>query len=102
MSGTILSATDIHKSFKMGQHVLRVLRGVDMEVMEGEIMAIVGASGVGKSTLLHILGALDRPDSGSVRLDSQEVFRMNDDGLARFRNRTVGFVFQFHHLLPEF
>ncbi|MBN1504021.1 MAG: ABC transporter ATP-binding protein [Candidatus Eisenbacteria bacterium] len=86
----------------MGGHVLNVLRGVDLEVIEGEIMAIVGASGVGKSTLLHILGALDRPDSGSVRLDSQEVFRMNDDGLARFRNRTVGFVFQFHHLLPEF
>ena len=102
MSETILSATGIHKSFKMGGHVLRVLRGVDLEVVEGEIMAIVGASGVGKSTLLHILGALDRPDSGSVRLDSQEVFGMNDDGLARFRNRTVGFVFQFHHLLPEF
>jgi len=102
MSGTILSATGIHKSFKMGEHVLKVLRGVDLEVVEGEITAIVGASGVGKSTLLHILGALDRPDSGSVRLDSQEVFQMNDDGLARFRNRTVGFVFQFHHLLPEF
>jgi lipoprotein-releasing system ATP-binding protein len=86
----------------MGGHVLQVLKGVDLEVVEGEIMAIVGASGVGKSTLLHILGALDRPDSGSVRLDSQEVFGMSDDGLARFRNRTVGFVFQFHHLLPEF
>jgi len=102
MSATILSASGIHKSFKMGQHVLNVLRGVDLEVGEGEILAIVGASGVGKSTLLHILGALDRPDSGSVLFDSQEVFRMSDDGLARFRNRTVGFVFQFHHLLPEF
>ena len=102
MSGTILSATGIHKSFTMGQHVLKVLRGIDLDVVEGQITAIVGASGVGKSTLLHILGALDRPDSGSVRLDSKEVFKMNDDGLARFRNRTVGFVFQFHHLLPEF
>ncbi len=102
MNVKILSASGVNKSFRMGQHVLRVLKGVDLEVMEGEILAIVGASGVGKSTLLHILGALDRPDSGSVWLDSQEVFRMDDDGLARFRNRTVGFVFQFHHLLPEF
>ncbi len=98
----ILSVADVHKSFSMGRHVLRVLKGVDLEVGEGEIVAIVGASGVGKSTLLHILGALDRPDAGSVRLDSEEVFRMDDDALAKFRNRTVGFVFQFHHLLPEF
>jgi len=102
VSGPILSARDLHKSFRMGQHVLRVLKGVDLEVAEGEIVALVGASGVGKSTLLHILGALDRPDSGSVRLDSQEVFRMDDESLACFRNHTVGFVFQFHHLLPEF
>jgi lipoprotein-releasing system ATP-binding protein len=86
----------------MGQHVLSVLRGVDLEVGEGQILALVGASGVGKSTLLHILGALDRPDRGSVRLDSQEVFGMDDERLASFRNHTVGFVFQFHHLLPEF
>jgi lipoprotein-releasing system ATP-binding protein len=102
MSGPILTATDVHKSFRMGQHVLSVLRGVDLEVAEGQILALVGASGVGKSTLLHILGALDRPDSGSVRLDSQEVFGMDDESLASFRNHTVGFVFQFHHLLPEF
>lgn len=101
-SDPILSVKDVRKSFSMGKYVLHVLRGVDLEVAEGEILAIVGASGVGKSTLLHILGALDRPDAGSVRLDSQEVFRMDDDSLARFRNRTVGFVFQFHHLLPEF
>ncbi|MFH0777601.1 MAG: ABC transporter ATP-binding protein [Candidatus Eisenbacteria bacterium] len=98
----ILSARGVHKSFKMGSHVLNVLRGVDIEVNEGDIVAIVGASGVGKSTLLHILGALDRPDSGSVWLDSKEIFRMGDESLAGFRNRTVGFVFQFHHLLPEF
>jgi lipoprotein-releasing system ATP-binding protein len=98
----ILSAADVRKSFSVGQHVLHVLKGVDLEVVEGEILAIVGASGVGKSTLLHILGALDRPDAGTVRLDSQEVFRMDDDNLAKFRNRTVGFIFQFHHLMPEF
>jgi lipoprotein-releasing system ATP-binding protein len=102
MSAPILSATDVHKSFRMGQHSLSVLKGVDLEVAEGQILAIVGASGVGKSTLLHILGALDRPDRGYVRLDSQEVFRMDDESLAGFRNHTVGFVFQFHHLLPEF
>jgi len=102
MPASILSATDVHKSFKMGHHLLNVLKGVNLEVAEGEIVALVGASGVGKSTLLHILGALDRPDRGSVRLDSQEVFRMDDESLASFRNRTVGFVFQFHHLLPEF
>jgi lipoprotein-releasing system ATP-binding protein len=101
-SEPILSVTDVHKSFSMGEHVLRVLKGVDLHVGEGQILAIVGASGVGKSTLLHILGALDRPDTGGVRLDSEDVFRMNDDDLARFRNRTVGFVFQFHHLMPEF
>ena len=102
MSEPILSAKDVHKSFRMGEHVLKVLKGVNLEVGRGEIVALVGASGVGKSTLLHILGALDRPDCGSVRLDSQEVFAMNDEDLATFRNRTVGFVFQFHHLLPEF
>ena len=101
-SEPILDVADVHKSFRMGRHVLRVLKGVDLEVGEGQILAIVGASGVGKSTLLHILGALDRPDAGSVRLDSEEVFGMDDDSLAKFRSRTVGFVFQFHHLLPEF
>jgi len=102
MPAPILSATNVHKSFRMGEHSLNVLKGVDLEVVEGQILALVGASGVGKSTLLHILGALDRPDVGSVRLDSREVFSMDDESLASFRNRTVGFVFQFHHLLPEF
>ena len=101
-SGPILNVENVHKSFSMGRHVLRVLKGVDLEVGEGQILAIVGASGVGKSTLLHILGALDRPDAGSVKLDSEEVFGMDDESLAKFRSRTVGFVFQFHHLLPEF
>ncbi|MFH1943980.1 MAG: ABC transporter ATP-binding protein [bacterium] len=81
---------------------IEVLKGVDLEVYEGEIVAVVGPSGVGKSTLLHILGALDRPTSGNMTLDSTDVFRLENQKLASFRNRTVGFVFQFHHLLPEF
>ena len=82
--------------------MLHVLRGVDIGVKKGEIVAVVGASGVGKSTLLHILGALDRPTKGRVSLNSTDVFSLNDRELAHFRNKTIGFVFQFHHLLPEF
>lgn len=81
---------------------LKVLKGIDIEIDEGEIIAIVGPSGVGKSTLLHILGALDRPTSGSVHIGKVDVFKMSDKELAYFRNRRIGFVFQFHHLLPEF
>jgi len=81
---------------------LKVLKGIDLKIHKGEILAITGPSGVGKSTLLHILGALDKPTSGSVWLDSTDVFSMGDIPLAGFRNRMVGFVFQFHHLLPEF
>lgn len=81
---------------------LYVLRGVTMTVGAGQIVAIVGASGAGKSTLLHIIGTLDRPTSGKVYFDGVDVFSLSDDELARFRNREIGFVFQFHHLLPEF
>lgn len=99
----ILSAEKIHKSYPMGKSLeLKVLKGIDLEIQEGEILAIIGPSGVGKSTLLHILGALDRPNQGRVMLDSTNVFTMNDHRLAHFRNRMIGFVFQFHHLLPEF
>jgi lipoprotein-releasing system ATP-binding protein len=81
---------------------LYVLRGVTMDVGQGEIVAIVGASGAGKSTLLHIMGTLDRPTTGRILYDGRDVFALPDEELARFRNSAIGFVFQFHHLLPEF
>lgn len=99
---TVLEGIGIHKSFQTGAETLHVLRGVDIRIRRGEIVSVVGASGVGKSTLLHILGALDRPSKGRVRLDSTDVFGLSDKKLAHFRNKTIGFVFQFHHLLPEF
>lgn len=85
-----------------GQVPLPVLDGIDLDIRKGEMLAIVGASGVGKSTLLHILGALDRPTSGKVSYGGLDVFGLDNGALARFRNERVGFVFQFHHLLPEF
>lgn len=98
----VLEAKGVFRSFQTGSVILDVLKGVDLEIYQGEIVALIGPSGSGKSTLLHILGALDRPDKGSVNLDSVGVFSLNDKELAHLRNRTVGFVFQFHHLLPEF
>ncbi len=94
----MISASNITKSYG----TLKVLKGVDLEVGKGEIVSIVGKSGAGKSTLLHILGTLDRPDSGTLTIDGQDVFSLSDRQLAAFRNKNVGFVFQFHHLLPEF
>ena len=81
---------------------LRVLKGIDLEISEGEVIAICGASGAGKSTLLHIIGTLDKPDKGDLLFDNVSVFAFNDQELSLFRNRNIGFVFQFHHLLPEF
>jgi lipoprotein-releasing system ATP-binding protein len=98
----MIAAVDLRKSFKLDQTVIHVLTGVSLEITRGELVAIVGASGVGKTTLLHILGTLDRPTSGAVRFDGNDVFAMDDRALAEFRNRKIGFVFQFHHLLPEF
>jgi len=98
----ILIVRDLYKSFPTAAGSLEVLKGIDLTVHVGEIIAIVGASGVGKSTLLHLLGALDRPCSGEVIIDNTPLSRLNDRELAEFRNRFVGFVFQFHHLLPEF
>ena len=94
----MLSATGIRKQF--GD--LAILKGVDIAVSKGEVVSIVGASGAGKSTLLHILGTLDEPDSGSIRINEQEVTQLKGNALANFRNEHIGFVFQFHHLLPEF
>ncbi|MEN3039557.1 MAG: ABC transporter ATP-binding protein [Candidatus Kryptonium sp.] len=99
----ILRAENIHKIFWLGKNVkIHVLKGINLEIGRGEVVAVVGASGAGKSTLLHILGALDRPTDGKVFVNGIDVFQMNDVELAKFRNKKVGFVFQFHHLLPEF
>ena len=98
----LLLAEAVHKSFPQGRGRLDVLKGVELGIRQGERVAVVGPSGAGKSTLLHILGALDRPTEGRVLFQGEEVFRRPDAELARFRNRHVGFVFQFHHLLPDF
>ena len=95
---TIIEAKDLHKSFG----TLEVLKGVHLCVQQGEILAIVGKSGAGKTTLLQILGTLDRPTSGQVFINGQDVFRLGEKDLATFRNRHIGFIFQFHQLLPEF
>jgi len=102
VSKKILNAKNIHKAYPLPKGELPVLKGIDLEIGTGEIVAVIGPSGVGKSTLLHVLGALDRPSAGQVHLDDEDVFAMSDDELADFRNRRIGFVFQFHHLLPEF
>ena len=86
----------------MGPYELPVLKGINLEIRRGELIAIVGASGAGKSTLLHIIGTLDKPTSGTVTFDGQDLFQMTEPQQAEFRNRRIGFVFQFHHLLPEF
>lgn len=98
----VLKASGIRKVYRSGTQELEVLKGIDLEVREGETMAITGASGVGKSTLLHILGTLDRPTAGRLEITAQDVLSLDDDGLAEFRNLHIGFVFQFHNLLPEF
>lgn len=94
----IVRVENIHKSFG----VLRVLKGINLEVKEGEIISIVGASGAGKSTLLHIIGTLDKPDQGKVIIQNTSVHDLSEKKLSQFRNHSIGFVFQFHHLLPEF
>ena len=99
----LLEVTNLRKSYKTGDGgVLEVLQGMSFTGEKGEVVAVVGESGAGKSTLLHMLGALDRPTEGTVLFDGEDIFKKDDEALARFRNRSIGFVFQFHHLLPEF
>jgi lipoprotein-releasing system ATP-binding protein len=92
----------ISKSFFSSGHRIDILKQVDLNLKEGETLAIEGASGIGKSTFLHILGALDYPDSGKLLFRNEDVYRFDKDKLAKFRNESIGFIFQFHHLLPEF
>ncbi|HEX8617285.1 MAG TPA: ABC transporter ATP-binding protein [Thermoanaerobaculia bacterium] len=97
-----LEGHGLSKTYRNAEVPVVVFGGLDLEVAKGEMLAIVGPSGIGKSTLLHLLGGLDRADTGRVRVAGHDLTSMNPDELARFRNRNVGFVFQFHHLLPEF
>jgi lipoprotein-releasing system ATP-binding protein len=98
----LIRVEGLQKSFGNGEKRVEVLKGIDLCFHRNEMAAIVGASGAGKTTLLHILGTLERPTSGTVSYDGKEIFAMNEGELSRFRNREIGFVFQFHHLLPEF
>ncbi len=98
----LIQVQQLFKSFGNGAKKVEVLRGIDLTFFQGEMAAIVGASGVGKTTLLHILGTIDRPTAGKVLHGGRDIFTLNEKDLALFRNREIGFVFQFHHLLPEF
>ena len=98
----LVQATGLYKTYVTAAGRIEVLRGLDLEIARGEALAVVGDSGVGKSTLLHLLGGLDRPDAGTVRFGEFDVFTADPRRLAAYRNASVGFVFQFHHLLPEF
>ncbi len=98
----MIDVVDLYKSFPMGGRELVVLNNINLHITRGELIAIMGASGAGKSTLLQILGTLDRPTKGTVSFDGQNLFALTEQEQAEFRNKRVGFVFQFHHLLPEF
>jgi len=98
----IVSVRGLCKNFDSSGVKLEILKDLDLDLDKGDSVAVVGASGIGKSTLLHILGTLDRPDSGRVLFEGKDVFRFDNERLAKFRNQSIGFVFQFHHLLPEF
>jgi len=97
-----IEVTSLNKRYRVGTQDIHVLRDLELTVESGEMVAVMGASGVGKSTLLHLLGGLDRPDSGRVVVDGRDMNTLTDEALVAFRNARVGFVFQFHHLLPEF
>lgn len=102
MTAPLVAADNLTKSFSHDGNVVNVLKGVDLTIEQGEMLCVVGASGAGKSTLLHLLGTLDLPTGGSVLFEGEDVTRYSKAKLAAFRNRSLGFVFQFHHLLPEF
>lgn len=102
MSESLLEVVDLCKTYGSGEGRVEVLKGVSISLAKRETVALLGASGAGKSTLMHILGALDRPTSGSVSYEGENIFAKSESQLAAFRNRSIGFVFQFHHLLPEF
>lgn len=99
---TTLRLTEVSKTFGAGEAAVEVLRGIDLELAAGEALAVTGPSGSGKSTLLHIIGTLERPTEGSVAIDGADPFELAERDLAGFRNRTIGFVFQDHHLLPQY
>lgn len=98
----MLEVMGVHKTYQQVDHALHILRGIDLQIKEGEVVSIVGPSGAGKSTLLHIMGGLDHPNQGGVILDGDNVYQLNDGARAKMRNSKVGFVFQFYHLLAEF
>jgi lipoprotein-releasing system ATP-binding protein len=102
MSDTLLNIRNLKKNFQHNGKLITVLKGLNLSVGRGEMCAIVGASGAGKSTFLHVVGTLDAPTSGTIEVGGEDVTRLSAKALAAFRNRTIGFVFQFHHLLPEF
>lgn len=98
----LLEAINIHKIYKQAENTLHILKGINLSIGDGEVLSIVGPSGAGKSTLLHILGGLDNPTDGSIKIDTEDVYKLSDARRARLRNTKLGFVFQFYHLLPEF
>jgi lipoprotein-releasing system ATP-binding protein len=102
MSDTLLNIRNLKKNFQHNGKLITVLKGLDLSVGQGEMCAIVGASGAGKSTFLHVVGTLDAPTSGTIEVGGEDVTKLSEKALAAFRNKTIGFVFQFHHLLPEF
>lgn len=103
MSKVILKAENIVKSFSSAKEVkLQILKSVSLDIIEGKITIIVGASGAGKSTLLHLLGGLDKPDGGKIFFKDENILKFSEERISKFRNKNIGFVFQFHHLLPEF
>lgn len=99
---SLIQVQNLHKYYPSGDKIIKVLKGLDLAVAEGEILAIIGASGVGKTTLLNLLGAMDKPDKGSIKFAGVEITSLNALELAHFRNYKLGFIFQFYHLLPEF